>query len=128
MIEVKHVTKKYGNFTAVDDINFTIKNDEIVGFLGPNGAGKSTTMNMITGYIEPTSGKIIVNDYEIIQKWKAGLSKNKLAEIYRRQFNQQIRIIRSSIRHRHDGKFITNYESLAHVEKIIYKYLKNNNK
>ena len=65
MIEVKHVTKKYGNFTAVDDINFTIKNDEIVGFLGPNGAGKSTTMNMITGYIEPTSGKIIVNDYEI---------------------------------------------------------------
>ena len=65
MIEVKHVTKKYGNFTAVDDINFTIKNDEIVGFLGPNGAGKSTTMNMITGYIEPTSGKIIVNDYDI---------------------------------------------------------------
>lgn len=65
MIEVKHVTKKYGNFTAVDDINFTIKNDEIVGFLGPNGAGKSTTMNMITDYIEPTSGKIIVNDYEI---------------------------------------------------------------
>ena len=65
MIEVKHVTKKYGNFTAVDDINFTIKDDEIVGFLGPNGAGKSTTMNMITGYIEPTSGKIIVNDYDI---------------------------------------------------------------
>lgn len=71
---------------------------------------------------------VIVNDYEIIQKWKAGLTKNKLAEIYRRQFNQQIRIIRSSTRHRHDGKFITNYESLAHVEKIIYKYLKNNNK
>ena len=71
---------------------------------------------------------VIVNDYEIIQKWKAGLTKNKLAEIYRRQFNQQIRIIRSSMRHRHDGKFITNYESLAHVEKIIYKYLKNNNK
>ena len=65
MIEVKHVTKKYGNFTAVDDINFTIKDNEIVGFLGPNGAGKSTTMNMITGYIEPTNGKIIVNDYDI---------------------------------------------------------------
>ena len=62
MIEVKHVTKKYGNFTAVDDINFTIKDNEIVGFLGPNGAGKSTTMNMITGYIEPTNGKIIIND------------------------------------------------------------------
>ena len=65
MIEVKHVTKKYGNFTAVDDISFTIKDNEVVGFLGPNGAGKSTTMNMITGYIEPTSGKIIVNDYDI---------------------------------------------------------------
>ena len=65
MIEVKHVTKKYGNFIAVDDINFTINNDEVVGFLGPNGAGKSTTMNMITGYIEPTSGKIIVNDYDV---------------------------------------------------------------
>ena len=65
MIEVKHVTKKYGDFTAVNDINFTIKDDEIVGFLGPNGAGKSTTMNMITGYIEPTSGKILVNDYDI---------------------------------------------------------------
>ena len=65
MIEVKHVTKKYGNFIAVDDINFTINNNEVVGFLGPNGAGKSTTMNMITGYIEPTSGKIIVNDYDV---------------------------------------------------------------
>ena len=70
MIEVKHVTKKYGNFTAVDDINFTIKDNEIVGFLGPNGAGKSTTMNMITGYIEPTNGKIIVNDYDISKEAK----------------------------------------------------------
>ena len=70
MIEVKHVTKKYGNFTAVDDINFTIKDNEIVGFLGPNGAGKSTTMNMITGFIEPTNGKIIVNDYDISKEAK----------------------------------------------------------
>lgn len=70
MIEVKHVTKKYGNFTAVDDINFTIKDNEIIGFLGPNGAGKSTTMNMITGYIEPTNGKIIVNDYDISKEPK----------------------------------------------------------
>ena len=70
MIEVKNVTKKYGNFIAVDDINFTIKDNEIVGFLGPNGAGKSTTMNMITGYIEPTEGKIIVNDYDISKEPK----------------------------------------------------------
>ena len=61
MIEVKNITKKYGNFTAVDNINFKIEEGEIIGLLGPNGAGKSTTMNMITGYIEPTEGEIIVN-------------------------------------------------------------------
>ena len=54
MIEVKNVTKKYGNNTAVDNISFDVKDGEVVGFLGPNGAGKSTTMNMITGFIEPT--------------------------------------------------------------------------
>lgn len=65
MIEVKNVTKKYGSFTAVDDISFEVKDHEIVGFLGPNGAGKSTTMNMITGYIEPTKGRIIINGHDI---------------------------------------------------------------
>lgn len=65
MIEVKNVTKKYGNNVAVDNINFTINDGEIVGFLGRNGAGKSTTMNMITGFIEPTSGEIIVEGYNI---------------------------------------------------------------
>lgn len=65
MIEVKNVTKKYGNFVAVDNISFEVKDHEIVGFLGPNGAGKSTTMNMITGFIEPTDGKIVVNGYDI---------------------------------------------------------------
>ena len=59
MIEVKNVTKKYGNFVAVDNISFTVNDGEVVGFLGPNGAGKSTTMNMITGFIEPTDGTII---------------------------------------------------------------------
>ena len=68
MIEITNVTKKYGNFTAVDDISFTIQNGEIIGFLGPNGAGKSTTMNMITGYIEPTEGTITVNGYDIQKK------------------------------------------------------------
>lgn len=68
MIEITNVTKKYGNFTAVDDMSFTIQNGEIIGFLGPNGAGKSTTMNMITGYIEPTEGTITVNGYDIQKK------------------------------------------------------------
>lgn len=65
MIEVKNITKKYGNFYAVDDISFEVKDNEVVGFLGVNGAGKSTTMNMITGYIEPTKGRIYVNGYDI---------------------------------------------------------------
>lgn len=70
MIEVQNITKKYNNFIAVDDISFKIEEGEVVGFLGPNGAGKSTTMSMITGFIEPTSGKIIVNGYDINQKSK----------------------------------------------------------
>jgi len=65
LIQVKNITKKYGSFLAVDDISFEIKDNEVVGFLGPNGAGKSTTMNMITGYIEPTEGTIIVNGKDI---------------------------------------------------------------
>ena len=65
MIEVKNVTKQYGNFYAVRNINFEIKDGEIVGFLGRNGAGKSTTMNMITGFIEPTEGDIYVNGHSI---------------------------------------------------------------
>ena len=70
MIEVKNVTKKYGNTTAVDNISFDVKDGEVVGFLGPNGAGKSTTMNMITGFIEPTEGQIIVNGHDISKKPK----------------------------------------------------------
>ena len=70
MIEVKNVTKKYGKFTAVDNISFKINEGEIIGLLGPNGAGKSTTMNMITGYIEPTEGKIIVDGYDMDKKPK----------------------------------------------------------
>ena len=70
MIEVKNVTKKYESTIAVDDISFEVKDGEIVGLLGPNGAGKSTTMNMITGYIEPTSGQIIVNGNDILKSPK----------------------------------------------------------
>lgn len=65
MIKVENVTKKYGNFTAVNNISFEIKDDEIVGFLGKNGAGKSTTMNMITGFIEPSIGYIEINGHDI---------------------------------------------------------------
>ncbi len=65
-----------------------------------------------------------MQDKEIIQKWKQGLTKETLAKIYKRQYNQQIRIIRSEVRNRHSGKFITSYEALAKIEKVIYEYLK----
>ena len=70
MIEFKNLTKKYGKVVAVDKISFTINDGEIIGLLGPNGAGKSTTMNMITGYIEPTEGTIIIDGYDISKKPK----------------------------------------------------------
>ncbi len=68
MIEVKNVTKKYGSTIAVNDVSFDVKDGEVVGFLGPNGAGKSTTMNMITGFIEPTKGQIIINGNDISKR------------------------------------------------------------
>ena len=70
MIQVEDITKRYGTFTAVDKINFEIEEGEVVGFLGPNGAGKSTTMNMITGFIEPSSGRILIDGHDISKKPK----------------------------------------------------------
>ena len=67
MIEVKNLVKKYGNHTAVDHLNFTVEKGKIYGFLGPNGAGKSTTMNMITGYIGPTEGSIMINGHDMLE-------------------------------------------------------------
>ena len=66
MIEITHLTKKYGTHVAVDDLNLTIEPGRIYGFLGPNGAGKSTTMNMITGYLGATEGTIKINGFDIL--------------------------------------------------------------
>ncbi|MCM1226902.1 MAG: ABC transporter ATP-binding protein [Clostridium sp.] len=66
MIEVKNLTKHYGDKKAVDDISFVVNDGEILGFLGPNGAGKSTTMNMLTGYISSTSGTVLINGIDIL--------------------------------------------------------------
>ena len=68
MIEVKHLTKKYGTHLAVDDLSFTIEKGRIYGFLGPNGAGKSTTMNIMTGNISATSGEVIINGHNILEE------------------------------------------------------------
>lgn len=65
MIEVKNLVKMYGNHAAVDDLSFTVETGKVVGFLGPNGAGKSTTMNMITGYIAPTDGTVLIDGVDM---------------------------------------------------------------
>ena len=75
MIKVQNITKKYGNFVAVDDISFEIKKGEIVGLLGENGAGKTTTMNMITGFIEQTNGKILIDDIDTLKRPKKAKRK-----------------------------------------------------
>lgn len=68
MIEVKHLTKRYGNHVAVNDLNFTIDKGKVYGFLGPNGAGKSTTMNIITGCLGATEGEVLIDGHSIAEE------------------------------------------------------------
>ena len=67
MIEVTNVTKRYGTHTAVNDVSFRVEAGEVVGFLGPNGAGKSTTMNIITGFLSATEGKVTVDGIDVLE-------------------------------------------------------------
>ncbi|MDC7289196.1 ABC transporter ATP-binding protein [Blautia schinkii] len=68
MIEVSNLVKRYGDHTAVDHLSFEIEKGKIYGFLGPNGAGKSTTMNIITGYIASTEGKVVIDGHDILEE------------------------------------------------------------
>ena len=68
MIEVQHLTKRYGRVTAVDDVTFRVERGEILGFLGPNGAGKTTTMRVLTGYLPATSGRAIVAGFDVFDE------------------------------------------------------------
>ena len=68
VIEVKNLVKKYGSHAAVNGLSFTVETGKVVGFLGPNGAGKSTTMNMITGYIAPTEGEVLIDGIDIMDE------------------------------------------------------------
>ena len=68
MIEVQHLTKRYGRLTAVDDVSFRVERGEILGFLGPNGAGKTTTMRVLTGYMPATSGRAVVAGFDVFEQ------------------------------------------------------------
>lgn len=71
MIQVEHLTKRYGNHLAVDDISFTVEEGTVYGLLGPNGAGKSTTMNILTGYISASEGTVTIDGHDILEQASA---------------------------------------------------------
>lgn len=68
IIEVKNLVKKYGKFTAVDDISFSVEQGQIYAFLGPNGAGKSTTIKMMTTLLKPDNGQVIINNFDVLKE------------------------------------------------------------
>src|SRR3984885_12060838 len=68
LIEIAGLTKRFGSFTAVDNVSFNVSKGEVLGFLGPNGAGKSTTMKMVTGFLTPTAGKVRVAGFDVVEE------------------------------------------------------------
>jgi len=76
MIEINNLTKRYGDFLAVDDISFNVEKGKILGFLGPNGAGKTTTMRIITGFMPPSEGNVTISGYDVLDE--PLLTKNKI--------------------------------------------------
>ena len=114
-IEVKHLSKNYGNQSAVQDLNFRLEEGQIVGFLGPNGAGKSTTLKMLLGLIQPLSGSVTIDgkdpqDQEIDLKKQIGyLAENNplYPEMYVREFLA----------------FIGNIHQLANLDKRIQEVI-----
>lgn len=117
MIEVKNVTKKYGNKIAVDNISFEVKDGEVVGFLGPNGAGKSTTMNMITGFIEPTYGTIMINGNDISKKAKK--AKKQIGYMPENVPLYHELTVKEFIKYMAELKFVKRPERKAEVDKVI---------
>ena len=68
VVEVKNLTKRYGKHTAVEGLSFSVESGQIYGFLGPNGAGKSTTMNIMTGYLAPSGGEVLINGHDMMRE------------------------------------------------------------
>ena len=119
MIELKNVTKKYGNLVAVDNISFDVKDGEIIGLLGQNGAGKSTTMNMITGFIEPTEGNIIINGYDISKKSKK--AKKQIGYMPENVPLYNDLTVKEFVNYMADLKLINRKEKKEAINKVIEK-------
>ena len=70
LVEVKNISKSFNSFLAIDNISFSLAKGEVLGFLGPNGAGKTTTMRMLTGFLRPSKGKVLINNINIFNQLK----------------------------------------------------------
>ncbi len=81
-LRVVNLRKRYANITAVDDVSFTVRRGEIVGLLGPNGAGKTTTINMVLGVLEPTSGRVAIDEIDIAKNRAMALKRANFAAVY----------------------------------------------
>ena len=114
MIELKNVTKKYGDFTAVNDVSFKIEKGEIVGFLGQNGAGKTTTMKMITGLAEPTEGEIFIDGEKITRN-----SRKKIGYMPENTPLYQDLTVKEFINYMAELKCLKKQERKDQVEKLI---------
>jgi ABC-2 type transport system ATP-binding protein len=81
-LTVANLRKLYGTVAAVEDVSFTVGRGEIVGLLGPNGAGKTTTINMILGVLEPTSGRVVIDEIDIAKNRALALKRTNFAAVY----------------------------------------------
>ena len=117
MIEVKHLTKRYGNHLAVDDLSFTIENGKVYGFLGPNGAGKSTTMNIITGCLAATSGEVRIDGFDIFEQ--ATEAKKRIGYLPEIPPVYLDRTIREYLRFVAEAKGVKGAEVRKQIDKVI---------
>lgn len=123
MIQIENVTKRFGNRVAVDDLTFTVKDGEILGFLGPNGAGKSTTMNMLTGYLSASEGSIKIDGIDILEQPEAAKKKigylPELPPLYLDMTVEEYLIFVSQIKKVDAAKSKKNIDRVMNVVKIF---------
>ena len=132
MIKVENLTKRYGSHTAVDDLSFTVEKGKVYGLLGVNGAGKSTTMNIITGYLSSTKGKVYVDGEDIMKKpEKAKEHIGYLPEIpalYPDMTVREYLVFAAQLRHKKGKEAAAEAErvmALASVEDVADRLIKN---
>lgn len=132
MIEVKNLTKVYGQHVAVDHIGFTIDDGEVVGFLGPNGAGKTTTMNIMTGYIAATEGDVTINGADIVaepERAKANIgylpdTPPLYSDMRVDEFLNFVADVKR-VRHAERGPMIAQIKSAVRIEDMSRRLIKN---